>query len=318
MSDDYGLTADELASWVSDLRMEATYASAAIALMLYDTALTFPQEIQFVWKKKWSVMTVLFLIIRHVEVIALAMEVVFDFTISPITAADGPLPIMKDTDALLTLQMFSDCHYAKYPGYDGILCHPTVFATASDLLVLWATWVAVSDSYKLSADLKLKSSLSRLLVRSGFVQFSLMALLNVVSVVLTVLPLTLDPALRGPGSAFTYINEAVASILLSRFMLDLRAVNHGDPNASLGQASSINFVGNAGALMRDLDDISWNIGTNHDVMLDDEDIVYSKNPIAEVEEPKAEEKSEPTSSDDSRALESTVRDEHIIEEIQVC
>lgn len=38
------------------------------AVAIYDWALTFGQEVELVWKQRWSLMTILYLIVRYIEI----------------------------------------------------------------------------------------------------------------------------------------------------------------------------------------------------------------------------------------------------------
>ncbi|CAL1697966.1 unnamed protein product [Somion occarium] len=152
-------------------------------------------------------------------------------------------------------------------------------AVAADIAVLVFTLLETGHLFKTSLAVQLKTGYTAVLVRNGSLQFIALLILNVISMILDVFAVAAD---SGPTSEFIYINQAISSILLSRFILDLRFVHLGKSDESSGNVgSSIHFVsavaGNMGAAL----DGSWVSGRSSDHAAEEtETIQYSENPLS--------------------------------------
>ncbi|KAI0072646.1 hypothetical protein K474DRAFT_359540 [Panus rudis PR-1116 ss-1] len=62
---DLGITAQEAATLVSQYRVTTTISYAVLSILIYDTILTFPQEVRCIWKRRWTGATLLYAIIRY-------------------------------------------------------------------------------------------------------------------------------------------------------------------------------------------------------------------------------------------------------------
>ncbi|KAI0080538.1 hypothetical protein K474DRAFT_203978 [Panus rudis PR-1116 ss-1] len=63
---DLGITDSEsAASVLSETRVSVGISIAAATILVYDTILTFPQEIKCIWSRKWSVVTLLYVALRY-------------------------------------------------------------------------------------------------------------------------------------------------------------------------------------------------------------------------------------------------------------
>ncbi|KIJ62719.1 hypothetical protein HYDPIDRAFT_41847 [Hydnomerulius pinastri MD-312] len=61
-------TADEVAEYISDVHVAQLTRMCQMApyvVMLYDHLLTFDQEVELVWKRSWTLSTVLYVILRY-------------------------------------------------------------------------------------------------------------------------------------------------------------------------------------------------------------------------------------------------------------
>lgn len=58
-------------------RFYSYFAAASFAAMMYDWALTFEQEIELIWRKRWSLMTMLYLSLRCAGIIFLVANVLW-------------------------------------------------------------------------------------------------------------------------------------------------------------------------------------------------------------------------------------------------
>jgi len=55
---------------------------AAAVLMLYDYSLTFRDEIEYIWKRPWSLIRILFTITRYLPFFDLAITLIREFKMS--------------------------------------------------------------------------------------------------------------------------------------------------------------------------------------------------------------------------------------------
>lgn len=60
-------------------RFYSYFVAASFAAMMYDWALTFEQEIELIWRKRWSLMTMLYLSLRCAGIIFLVANVLCMF-----------------------------------------------------------------------------------------------------------------------------------------------------------------------------------------------------------------------------------------------
>lgn len=63
------------------------FSVAASAGAMYDWVLTFGQEVELIWKQRWSLMTVLFLSVRYLAIIYAALIVLV--TVPTISLTDA-------------------------------------------------------------------------------------------------------------------------------------------------------------------------------------------------------------------------------------
>ncbi|KAI0081278.1 hypothetical protein K474DRAFT_1417870 [Panus rudis PR-1116 ss-1] len=72
------LDPEEFTSLVSEVRLYAYFLLAATTAMLYDVCLMLPDEIVFVWRRKWSLLTTLYLIIRYFTLFNMVMQLALE------------------------------------------------------------------------------------------------------------------------------------------------------------------------------------------------------------------------------------------------
>ncbi|KAH8102726.1 hypothetical protein BXZ70DRAFT_1059549 [Cristinia sonorae] len=122
-------------------------------------------------------------------------------------------------------------------------------AILTDLLVLAITWRKSMYIFKASLRMKqFKPRISVLLMRDGTIYFVALSILNLVTLILNI-----KGYLGFGGTSFTFIADAIAPILISRFILDLRGVTYlheqtitDDQNGSMHFAAT-SFVGQLAA-----------------------------------------------------------------------
>ncbi|KAK7680833.1 hypothetical protein QCA50_016143 [Cerrena zonata] len=176
--------------------------------------------------------------------------------------------------------VFSGCNViALREGYkysSGVITR--CIASGADALVLGLTWYKTIDVVKESRRLHIKTGLSTLLIRNGSLQFLILLLLNATNVALNVLNIA---AVTSASSFFFYINLSVSSMLVSRFLLDLRSVYlSGQGHDSLNSTSTIRFsdsiIGNIGAPLDT--SVAFNAGDEHEIR--ENRIRYSNDPFS--------------------------------------
>ncbi|KAK7689103.1 hypothetical protein QCA50_007794 [Cerrena zonata] len=149
-------------------------------------------------------------------------------------------------------------------------------SVAADISVLLFTLLETRGIFRASNQINIQTSVTSILLKNGSVQFLVLLILNIVSMVLDLLSIA---AVAGDNvTTFIYINEALGSILLSRFLLDLRSVFYtGDTHDELPDRveSTVHFatsiVGNMGATLN-----TWKSGDSSSY----EDIQYSVQPFS--------------------------------------
>ncbi|KAG2365566.1 hypothetical protein BDR07DRAFT_631237 [Suillus spraguei] len=60
---------------ISSYRISSYFVVAAFVALLYDWALTFGQEVELVWRQHWSLMTVLYLVVRYLGISYAAVDI---------------------------------------------------------------------------------------------------------------------------------------------------------------------------------------------------------------------------------------------------
>ncbi|CCM06021.1 uncharacterized protein FIBRA_08265 [Fibroporia radiculosa] len=327
---------------------------AAMMLLLYDYILTFAQEIQCIWRRKFSGATVLFFLNRYLSIIyrILMLLVILPWQYLPQQTADDVITIMLDLIlavftslrlyaiwnrdrriliAVILLGLVSPAANIFYyttlqeeaappPLYGcavrvhmsasaGEMSVPVglvvmrladntfsfaifncVFAICSDAIVLILTWLKTAEIQRAFSSAHVKGgSISSLIQRDGTVYFLTLLVLNVVNLI----------AIKFQDyGCIPALTEVLSSILISRFLLNLRgvylsdselqedAINKLSTNRDLGtsQLSSLRFsysiAGNLGAPLNDLlSDAYFDGGSEHSSVHDD--VAYiSANPLA--------------------------------------
>ncbi|KAI0937649.1 hypothetical protein AcV5_000436 [Taiwanofungus camphoratus] len=141
--------------------------------------------------------------------------------------------------------------FASYCRLDRITIATRACATAYDVLVIILTIAKTADIRKLAKCLSIETGIISLLLRDGSTYFLLLLFLNIAQIIVSA-EVTGD-------SALSYFVSPVTSILISRFLLNLRQVHlssepgtHPTQSAVLSSyISDLHFmVGNLGAPLR--------------------------------------------------------------------
>ncbi|KAG2360449.1 hypothetical protein BDR07DRAFT_147327 [Suillus spraguei] len=70
LSNSTNMVSDLISSWplINSDRVNSSFAIAAVIVLTYDWALTFGQEIELIWRQRWSLMAVLYLSVRYLGI----------------------------------------------------------------------------------------------------------------------------------------------------------------------------------------------------------------------------------------------------------
>ncbi|CAL1697639.1 unnamed protein product [Somion occarium] len=285
MSTELGLTPEQVISVITSTRVIACCDVAALVVLLYDIVLTFPQEVASIWRRKLTGVTVLFAINRYAVLANLFLQTLTGFWMPRTIIGYVTVSILPDRWHLLglaafaTLRVWAICGRRWFPTISVFLFSMFVpcvniygFSIPADMMLiesgpLTGCFIDVlnppyrytsAEILRESRRLNMKTELSSLLLRNGSVQFSVLLTLNLMTVIFDILSIA-TTSNTDEASAFVYISEALSSILISRFLLDLRAVYLPSTNKtlSLSNISSVHFAsavaGNIGASL----DLSW-------------------------------------------------------------
>ncbi|KAJ3476762.1 hypothetical protein NLI96_g10939 [Meripilus lineatus] len=165
-------------------------------------------------------------------------------------------------------------------------------AILMDALVLGITWFKTASLMTMARRLNTKVTLATLLIRDGTIYFVLLLALNIICAIFDTLPLSTQ-FVEGGATFVISFQDGLSSILISRFILDLREVYTSKDQESNNPMSSVRFAsqlsGNIGAPLgeapgsRSDDDAIENIP---------EPVYVSEDPLAEGLFPSASERTE--------------------------
>ncbi|KAL1943055.1 hypothetical protein VTO73DRAFT_4726 [Trametes versicolor] len=247
------------------------WTSCAFALLFYDYILTFRHEVRFVWGRKSSAATACPGIGRFITVLEVIPYIIWStfsalraYALSSRTTLIGIVVFILSlvpagvnayffsTFVFINLDPPSNCtalsditpELSKTCTHDALYPHDYV-------LVIAVTWANTYRLRKASHDARVDGSFSGLLLRDGTIYFAVLIAMNVVHMTLN----TVKPNnIVQQASYVTILENPITSILISRFILNLRAVDHrgvegGDASDTLlssphprGAASTMRFV----------------------------------------------------------------------------
>ncbi|KAI0769549.1 hypothetical protein BC629DRAFT_1595860 [Irpex lacteus] len=142
-------------SLVSELQQEltATYISiSANVLFLFETSITFAQEVNVIWTRKWSMITWLYVVTRYTTLLLTILDLI---------------PFSFEHPVSLTTR---------------------IAAVIGDLLVLAVTWLKTAQLYREARRLKIEASLATTLLHDGTVYFVILLIINVLQMLENNLP----------------------------------------------------------------------------------------------------------------------------------
>jgi len=270
-----------------------SYCLAAIVIGSYDVLLTFSREVDCIWRRKFSAVTVLYVVNRYCRIsvnilylssplfvhgckaISIAQEVLIvfaSFGIALFTTLrawaicgsgrsstilvflvflSSMFPVCANIynfsrPAIFYVDESGLCNSASKvppPGPIGLFpIFTRSMAVTSDLLLLIITWMKTADIVRVQAK-SFRPKLTMLLVRDGTLYFTALFLLNLVTVIQDVLVRYSSNS----STDFILVNEAVAAVLIARFILDLRSFDQSDKTYHMSMSTmqfSSSFAGN--------------------------------------------------------------------------
>ncbi|RPD76439.1 hypothetical protein L226DRAFT_569703 [Lentinus tigrinus ALCF2SS1-7] len=240
------------------------WTSSALAILAYDYLLTFPREVRFVWNRRFSPATALFLVNRYTIILLYFVDFVTLFPIIPATYAPmesvGKFIVVLEIFPYIILAAFSGLRtYALSQrntfiglftsllslvpaGINAYFLSTFTFVNleppsnltiasrtsliAADICVIAVTWWSTYGIRKLTRDARLETSFGTLLLRDGTIYFIVLLAMNVVHMTLN----TVKPNnVVQQASYVTILENPIASVLVSRFILNLREVDQLGP-----------------------------------------------------------------------------------------
>ncbi|KAH9852023.1 hypothetical protein C2E23DRAFT_731504 [Lenzites betulinus] len=243
------------------------WTSCAIALLAYDYLLTFHHEVRFVWGRKFSAATVLFVLNRYFIILLYVVDMVTQcpgvgrfitvlevvpyiiwatfsslraYALSRRNAIIGVIIfVLSLVPAGVNAYFFSTFTFVNLPPPNNCAAlsditpelskiHFSVTIVsrtglmAADVLVVIVTWISTYRLGRASHDLHIGASFGVQLLRDGTIYFVVLIAMNIVHMVLN----TVQPNnFVQQASYVTILENALTSILISRFILNLRAVD---------------------------------------------------------------------------------------------
>ncbi|KAG1798152.1 uncharacterized protein HD556DRAFT_1463708 [Suillus plorans] len=113
-------------SAINGYRLVSYFEVAAFVTVMYDWALTFGQEVELIWRQRWSLMTVLYLGARYLGLLYAAVN----------TLIDVPTISLTDTKILLFLTVT----FLAVNTFDAVVAVMTTMYTSGEELILSGTY----------------------------------------------------------------------------------------------------------------------------------------------------------------------------------
>ncbi|KAJ3540512.1 hypothetical protein NM688_g6218 [Phlebia brevispora] len=235
--------------------------------LAYEFIITLPSEYDFVWRRKWTGATWLFLANRY-ALLAVIVEATVPFSYQLpvlILAVFSALRVfallgrayVTATCVLLLgvasvgLVLYQDAHiiyyYVNIPAlgaicpYEFLISPSIVFnvlcAIAADIIVIVTTWIKTYRHVREASSVGMNVSFSATLLQYGTVYFIVLCMVNLLTVLIFLIP---SLQLVSPVSNFL---EVLPNIVVARFLINLREGNSADASdvGTLSRFSVPNF-----------------------------------------------------------------------------
>ncbi|KAI0086788.1 hypothetical protein BDY19DRAFT_328976 [Irpex rosettiformis] len=245
-------------------RIASSLALSANVWYLYESWITFSQEIGVIWERKWSTMTWVYVLTRYTSVLTslntfipvwslelsgqpvhisrprrdtiLVPRIVFCHT--SVCSFERQGRLVMDSEACTSITTMSKSLLF------GVFEHSTAVIIA-DVLILLVTWLKTAKAYYEARQLKIRTPIITLLFRDGTFCFVILLIVNILQVIGNNLQSIHAMQFAQPFS------QTLPPIIVCRFILNLRQVQPaGSSWISGSQSASLRFAGNAGELLQ--------------------------------------------------------------------
>ncbi|KAH9899782.1 hypothetical protein C8Q73DRAFT_663375 [Cubamyces lactineus] len=227
----------DIVALYSRLFIEACCDMAAFALICYEYFITLDREVALIWGRKFTGATVLFILNRY---LALFKYPIYIADLVPIPDESWKIALLVALPASVPLAtniyLYSQTYAANYAQpigcvwlntvpvhvYSSLLIFTRSSVITADVLVLLITWWKTNDIRRLAAQTDVKVSLTSLIVRDGTMYFLVLLYMNTIHIVLSLTGACI--CIQRFTFTITF-EEPLTTILVSRFLLNLREVN---------------------------------------------------------------------------------------------
>ncbi|PPQ84471.1 hypothetical protein CVT24_012144 [Panaeolus cyanescens] len=224
---------DALASAVEHLFAGKYFQLAAFVMLVYDHALTFSEEVERVWKQRFSGATLLFLLNRYITPIQFIIIIqAFHDPIWTKEACDRFVAFEgASTVALIAAvglrtgfavplpDFLVGCIFTgESPLFPSLWVSPLILDSIIFALTLWRTRMYIRDSGK--------TPTIHVFVRDGALYFAVIFLANLMNTLIFFLSPT---DLKAVGATFS---QLITSVMVSRLVLNLRSTDPSERDAT--------------------------------------------------------------------------------------
>ncbi|KAF8164768.1 hypothetical protein B0H34DRAFT_793228 [Crassisporium funariophilum] len=221
---------------------------AAFVMLVYDHALTFPEEVERIWKSKFTGATVLFLINRYVT--PLQFIIIIDAFHDPIWTKSLRIEVIVDLDVnalsrlreLLLLHLWLSANVTLSsigvatgfavplpPGFVGCIftgsnpLFPTIWVMPliTDTFIFTLTLWRTHTYFRGSSDTPVwRRRTIQVFIRDGLLYFLVIFMANLVNTLIFFIG---EPDLKAVGASFS---QLITATMISRLVLNLRSLAH--------------------------------------------------------------------------------------------
>ncbi|THG94849.1 hypothetical protein EW026_g6701 [Hermanssonia centrifuga] len=221
-----------VAAFQADL--DFSFQSCMVALVAYEYILTVNQEVAMIWRRRWTLVTWLFIANRYIMIAVIIWDVspstaqyayitsVVNFTVDPVFGT------VCSTIPNVSVRTTFQC---KCSGIINLVSHTKMFEVslgthlaliAADVLVLALTWNRTFTHRMAAIRVGVQTPLSAMLLRDGTVYFVVLLAINLTDVIGNTVP-----SLQATSAVTSNLIGTLTPILISRFLLNLRQL--GEP-----------------------------------------------------------------------------------------
>ncbi|KAI0075156.1 hypothetical protein K474DRAFT_1676556 [Panus rudis PR-1116 ss-1] len=258
-------------------------------------------KVRFVWQRKLTMVTLLYAVTRYATLVSIAVQAVYGVLMlkSPSACkAFVDVRFVWDGFAVFAVPAFQSVRMWAICGRSWLLPLATfALCMVSPIISVYThaipiTWSIIPTGPSAGCVGKSSIAVPRYTddVNSqpgfpniqSFLHFWILFIVNLASIILAAIPNGVAGEVHEAASGLNYVVEALSSMVIARFILDLRAVYIVDDESTLTgnipHISIVRFSGNAGAPLQDC--LSWDINAGDRSLFEDsEHPVFSENPL---------------------------------------